>query len=34
MPILEAVYKVLYEDADAKEMVKKLMERDLKGEFY
>lgn len=33
MPILEAVYKVLYEDADAKEMVKKLMERDLKEEF-
>ena len=34
MPILDAVYKVLYEDADAKEMVKKLMERDLKEEFY
>ncbi len=34
MPILEAVYKVLYEDADAKEMVQKLMERDLKEEFY
>lgn len=34
MPILEAVYKVLYEDANAKEMVKNLMERDLKDEFY
>ena len=34
MPILDAVYKVLYEDANAKEMVKKLMERDLKEEFY
>ena len=33
MPILEGVYKVLYEDKLAIEMVKQLMTRDLKREF-
>lgn len=33
MPILEGVYKVLYEDKEAKEMVEELMTRDLKKEF-
>lgn len=33
MPILEGVYKVLYEDKLATEMVKELMTRDLKREF-
>ena len=34
MPILEAIYKTLYENASASEMVKNLMERDIKDEFY
>lgn len=34
MPILEAVYKTIYEDADARKMVEELMVRDLKEEFY
>ena len=33
MPIVEAVYRVLYEDEKATEMVKELMSRDLKEEF-
>lgn len=33
MPILEGVYKVLYEDKKAIEMVRQLMTRDLKKEF-
>jgi glycerol-3-phosphate dehydrogenase (NAD(P)+) len=33
MPILEGVYRVLYEDKLATEMVKELMTRDLKKEF-
>jgi glycerol-3-phosphate dehydrogenase (NAD(P)+) len=33
MPILEGVYKVLYENKLATEMVKELMTRDLKREF-
>jgi glycerol-3-phosphate dehydrogenase (NAD(P)+) len=33
MPILEGVYKVLYENKLATEMVKELMSRDLKKEF-
>ena len=32
MPIVDAVYKVLYEDLDAKEAVKMLMTRDKKEE--
>ena len=34
MPILEAVYKTIYEDANARKMVEELMVRDLKEEFY
>ncbi|GLI55871.1 glycerol-3-phosphate dehydrogenase [NAD(P)+] [Propionigenium maris DSM 9537] len=34
MPILEAVYKTIYEDADARKMVEELMVRNLKEEFY
>lgn len=34
MPIIEATYSILYENACAKEMVDKLMGRELKGEFY
>jgi len=34
MPIIEQVYKVLYEDKDAALAVKDLMERSLKSEFY
>ena len=34
MPIIEQVYKVLYEDQDAGHAVKNLMERSLKSEFY
>ena len=34
MPIIEQVYKVLYEDKDAGLAVKDLMERSLKSEFY
>lgn len=33
MPIVEAVYKVLYEDEKANVMLKKLMSRELKEEF-
>lgn len=33
MPIVEAVYRVLYENETAEMMVKKLMSRDLKEEF-
>jgi len=32
MPIIEAVYKVLYEQAKPKEVIKDLMERSLKSE--
>ncbi len=34
MPILEAVYKTIYENADARKMVEELMVRNLKEEFY
>ncbi len=34
MPILEAIYKTLYEDTDAEKMVEELMGRNLKEEFY
>ncbi len=34
MPIIEQVYKVLYEEKDPLEAVKELMERSLKSEFY
>jgi glycerol-3-phosphate dehydrogenase (NAD(P)+) len=34
MPIIEQVYKVVYEDKDAVLAVKDLMERSLKSEFY
>ena len=34
MPIVEQIYKVLYEDKDAVLAVKDLMERSLKSEFY
>lgn len=34
MPIVEQVYKVLYEDKDPALAVKELMERSLKSEFY
>ena len=34
MPIIEQVYKVLYEDKDAVLAVKDLLERSLKSEFY
>lgn len=34
MPILEATYNILYNDADAGNMVGDLMERTLKEEFY
>lgn len=34
MPILEAVYKTLYENANARQMVEELMVRNLKEEFY
>ncbi|MEW6417568.1 MAG: NAD(P)H-dependent glycerol-3-phosphate dehydrogenase [Nitrospirota bacterium] len=34
MPIVEQVYKVLYEDKDPASAVKDLMERSLKSEFY
>lgn len=33
MPILEAVYRAIYEDADARKMVEELMVRSLKEEF-
>lgn len=34
MPIVEAIYKIIYEDADSKDMVESLMTRELKEEFY
>jgi glycerol-3-phosphate dehydrogenase (NAD(P)+) len=34
MPIIEQVYRVLYEDKDPARAVKDLMERSLKSEFY
>ena len=34
MPIVEAIYRVLYEDRSVKDVVKNLMGRDLKEEFY
>jgi len=34
MPILEAVYKTIYENANARKMVEELMVRNLKEEFY
>jgi glycerol-3-phosphate dehydrogenase (NAD(P)+) len=34
MPIIEQVYRVLYEDKDPALAVKDLMERSLKSEFY
>ncbi len=33
MPIVEAIYRVLYEDRSVKDVVKNLMGRDLKEEF-
>ena len=33
MPITEAIYKVIYEDKKATEMVEELMTRELKEEF-
>jgi glycerol-3-phosphate dehydrogenase (NAD(P)+) len=34
MPIIEQIYKVLYEDKDPYFAAKDLMERSLKAEFY
>ncbi|MGL5428785.1 MAG: NAD(P)H-dependent glycerol-3-phosphate dehydrogenase, partial [Cetobacterium sp.] len=34
MPIVEAIYAIIYENADTKEKVKELMTRELKEEFY
>ncbi|MGL4307416.1 NAD(P)H-dependent glycerol-3-phosphate dehydrogenase [Cetobacterium sp. SF1] len=34
MPIVEAIYRIIYEGANAKEMVEGLMTRELKEEFY
>lgn len=34
MPIVEAIYQIIYEGADTKEKVKELMTRELKEEFY
>ena len=34
MPIVEAIYSIIYEGASAKEKVKELMTRELKEEFY
>ncbi|MCJ8342185.1 MAG: NAD(P)H-dependent glycerol-3-phosphate dehydrogenase [Cetobacterium sp.] len=34
MPIVEAIYRIIYEGADSKEMVEGLMTRELKEEFY
>ena len=33
-PIVDAVYQVLYENANPKEIVEKLMERELKAEHF
>ncbi|MGL4210766.1 MAG: NAD(P)H-dependent glycerol-3-phosphate dehydrogenase, partial [Cetobacterium somerae] len=34
MPIVEAIYEIIYEGANTKEKVKELMTRELKEEFY
>ncbi|STO31578.1 Glycerol-3-phosphate dehydrogenase [NAD(P)+] [Fusobacterium necrogenes] len=34
MPIVEATYNIIYNNADAREMVEELMKRELKEEFY
>ena len=34
MPIVEATYNIIYNNAEAKKMVEELMERELKVEFY
>ena len=34
MPIIEATYNIIYNNANAKKMVEELMERELKVEFY
>ena len=34
MPIVEATYNIIYNNANAKNMVEALMERELKVEFY
>lgn len=34
MPIVEATYNIIYNNANAKKMVEELMERELKEEFY
>ena len=34
MPIVEAVYRVIYENMSAKEMMNELMNRSVKKEFY
>ena len=34
MPITDALYKVLFEGKDAKEMVSELLQRDKKAENY
>lgn len=34
MPIVEATYNIIYNNANAKKMVEELMERELKVEFY
>lgn len=34
MPIIKALYSVLYEDANPSNMIEQLMTRELKEEFY
>lgn len=34
MPIVDAIYAIIYKNADTKDMVKSLMTRELKEEFY
>ena len=34
MPIVEAIYNIIYKNANAKDMVEALMGRELKVEFY
>lgn len=34
MPIVEQVYKILYEDKEPRQAIEELMQRDLKEEFY
>jgi glycerol-3-phosphate dehydrogenase (NAD(P)+) len=34
MPIVESLYRVIYEGASIKEIISFLMERELKEEFY